>query len=153
MKECNHCHNILSLSDYFRNKTQKDGLQRYCKSCGRGMRIKCYETTRARVRIKMKEDRDKMNDSWWERKVHYYKWKNKEDIDYKEVKRIFEEQDRKCFYCHFLLETSDQVHLEHYYPKNNSKIVIACPDCNRLKWKKNGDEFKVFLKEYISRFL
>ena len=106
----------------------------------------------ARRKVKRDSDQKELNNAWWERKVHYYKWKLKSNTDYREVITIFNNQNKKCFYCNLELRTAEQIHLEHYYPKSDKKIVISCPDCNRLKWRKNGDEFIAFLKEYISRF-
>ena len=33
MKTCGKCHNDLPLSEYYKNKSQSDGLQRFCKAC------------------------------------------------------------------------------------------------------------------------
>ena len=59
--------------------------------------------------------------------------------------------NEKCFYCKTDVISSN-LHVDHFYPQKEDKLVIACQDCNRLKWQRNGKEFMDFLKNYISRF-
>jgi 5-methylcytosine-specific restriction endonuclease McrA len=86
-----------------------------------------------------------MNDSYWKRISKRHK------LPYELIKTLYVNQEKKCFYCKVKMDGSN-LHIDHYYPKDISKIVLSCPDCNRLKWQKTGDEFITFIATYISRF-
>lgn len=153
MKICNHCKKELSIDNYHHDYSQKDTYSKTCKQCRKTWRdAKGLEHQRKVNRIREKRDREEMNDKYWKKMVRFHNWraKNKE-LDYLKIKTIFQGQKEKCFFCGVKLN-SDNLNLEHYYPKRSDKIVISCCDCNRLKWQRNGDDFKNFLKEYISRF-
>lgn len=63
-----------------------------------------------------------------------------------------------CHYCHkFLLST--ETHIDHLTPKSRGglhsieNLVVTCADCNLLKHTRTEKEFKVFLGEYLKRFI
>ena len=64
-----------------------------------------------------------------------------------------------CEYCKVGLNTYE-VWLDHKVPlsrggspDNPLNWAISCKDCNLLKGTKTLDEFKLFMKEYIKRFV
>ncbi len=149
-KQCSQCKEELSLDNFYKDSTHKDGLTNVCKKC---WNKKTIENRKKRgrehenlvVRIKEEFNRQQLNDQHWKKICKFH------NLDYREIKKLYKEQNGKCYYCTTNL-TGYNIHIEHYYPKRNDKIVLACCDCNRLKWQRTGDEFIVFLKEYISRF-
>lgn len=145
-KWCSGCEKLLTLESYHHSYTRKDGYLTRCKSCQRKYRIDNRLRLNEQRKLLERQDRIERNDRYWKKTAKYH------HLNWKEIKEIFSRQGKKCFYCKISLETGN-LHLEHYYPKRKDKIVIACADCNRLKWRRDGDEFQVFLKEYISRFL
>lgn len=83
---------------------------------------------------------------------HWNKLAYNHNLKGMDLQKQFIEQDKKCFYCKIDIDNKNLPSVEHYTPKSNIKIVISCKDCNRLKWDRNGDDFLIFIKEYISRF-
>ena len=151
MKKCSKCQRELPLGLFYKNTRAAgrpvygDGLQGICKSCVKLRRQSRGDWVNVTNRKRRSYNVQVMNQTYWNNKCKEHK------LDGKEVRGIFESQNRKCFYCDIELNGKNS-HIEHYYPKKNDKIVIACVDCNHLKWMRNGDEFIEFLKEYISRF-
>ena len=112
-----------------------------------------------------KERYQKYKEAWNKRNREYYK-KNKKvanlyywkllakhhELKGEDLQEQYIRQEEKCFYCKVQLDDKNEPCVEHYYPKNNSRIVISFKHCNRLKWDMTGDEFLIFVREYISRF-
>jgi len=145
-KKCTMCKMMFPLTSFYRDKYKKDGYKSYCKTCdGSFQRNLDKEFLNNRVRKRLKENRIEMNDSYWKRIARRHKTCSEL------LKSIYVEQNKKCFYCKIDI-TSSILHVDHFYPQKSDKLVIACQDCNRLKWQRNGNEFMNFLKNYISRF-
>lgn len=140
------CKMMLPLTSFYRDKYKKDGYKVYCKTCdGSFQRNLDKEFLNKRVRKRLKENRSQMNDSYWKRigRRHKASWEL--------LRSLYIEQDKNCFYCKTPV-TNENLHVDHFYPQKSDKLVIACEDCNRLKWQRNGEEFMSFLKNYIARF-
>jgi RNase P subunit RPR2 len=145
------CDRDLPLNSFHVDSSRKDKLRIYCIPCAKIKRVNYRDTANRATVIREKRDRDAMNDRWWRKKVRYHRWNGTLDLDFVQVKAIFDKQDKRCLYCKIIL-IGENLCIEHFYPQRKDKIVIACNDCNRLKWRRSGDEFIEFLKEYISRF-
>jgi hypothetical protein len=150
-RECFKCHNILESDSFYKNngKWAQDklkGLTRWCKDCMRKQRLKRGVDHENEVsRIRDAKHRDAMDEQYWKKlsKFHH--------LNYLKVIEQFNKQNKLCYYCKVPV-TGKNLNIDHYYPRKDDKIVIACVECNRLKWNTNGDEFIVFLREYVSRF-
>ena len=145
-KLCCMCKKNRRLTSFFRDKSKKDGFKVYCKDCDNSFKRRIdkeFRNERSRKRLAI--NRNQMNDSYWKR------ISRRHCLPYELLKSIYRDQLEKCFYC-FIYINSSNLHIDHYFPQSDLKIVIACEDCNRLKWQRNGDEFIFFLKSYISRF-
>lgn len=63
-----------------------------------------------------------------------------------------------CYYCKLSI-TKEEAEIEHTIPLSRggeheiSNITMCCKDCNRLKGTRTEEEFKVFLNEYVNRFI
>ena len=71
-KRCPKCERVLPLSEFSRNKSQKDGLQIYCKQCHKAMRHESYVKHRgerlknaAEYRANNKETIAQKNAEWY----------------------------------------------------------------------------------------
>lgn len=146
MKYCTGCDKTLPVSYFHMNRSTKDGLGSQCKECRKTFRNANKPRYNEVRRLAEVRDREEMNDRFWKKTSKYH------HLDWITVRQIYSDQNKKCFYCKIEIKAGN-LHLEHYYPKRTDRIVIACADCNRLKWQRNGDEFIEFLKEYTSRFL
>lgn len=146
-KQCSMCKKTLNINNFYRDKSRKSGYKSYCKTCDNGFKRNLdKDFLSARIRKRHAINRSEMNDSYWKRISRRHNLSN--DL----LKSIYFHQNKKCFYCNILIDSSN-LHVDHYYPQMNTKIVMSCADCNRLKWQKDGDEFILFLKTYILRFL
>lgn len=56
MKRCSHCGEELPESEFYRNKTRRDGLDSYCKYCRKENSMKYTEAGQERHAKRMKED-------------------------------------------------------------------------------------------------
>lgn len=151
-KQCNRCGKTLPVSSFHKDMSQKDNLMRACKECLKISRSKRRIKENAWARRMEAKNRDEMNDQFFKKAVKWHRQNYRYNITVEKIRNMLKRQSGRCFYCKVIL-TGQNIHIEHYYPKKNTRIVLACADCNRLKWSKDGDEFIVFLKEYISRFL
>ena len=55
MKRCSHCIGILSLENFGKNKSQKDGLDYVCKNCIKEYRKKYYWKNINKIKERVKE--------------------------------------------------------------------------------------------------
>lgn len=68
---------------------------------------------------------------------------------------IFDAQGGNCHYCPTEL-TPDNTSVDHATPlcrdgeHHPDNFRIACNDCNHLKWKRTEEEFRIFLRKYVS---
>ncbi len=140
------CKMVFPLTSFYRDKYKKDGYKVYCKTCdGSFHRNLDKDFLNNRLRKRRELNRAEMNESYWKRigRRHNASWQL--------LKSLYEEQEKKCFYCKDSVDYKN-LHIDHFYPQKSDKLVIACQDCNRLKWQRNGEEFMSFIKIYISRF-
>ena len=150
-RECFKCHQVLPFTAFFKDngpwmKDKRKGLTQWCKKCIREQRLKRgREHENAVSRARDARHREAMSDQYWKKIAKFH------HLPYERVKNLWDEQKGKCYYCHIALN-GNNLNIEHYYPRDPIKIVLSCVDCNTLKWDKDGDEFIVFLKEYVSRF-
>lgn len=49
MKSCNKCNEVKPLNEFYKNKNEKDGLQRACIECGKKRKKEYYATPRAKA--------------------------------------------------------------------------------------------------------
>ena len=149
MKRCNKCNLEKPLSRFYKDKGTKDGFSYPCKECDNKRRNVSYSkylgAYRERHRNWSRKNKEKLNIFYWNKRGSNY------HVSGKYLQNIFLKQGELCYYCKVGLRDSN-FHIEHTTPQDNSKIVISCPDCNRLKWTRNEKEFREFLKKYILRF-
>jgi len=149
MRKCYICKTSKNISEFYRDKYSKNGFAFRCKDCDKVIHREYYKKNKKVISERIQKWRLKNenegNHHFWNRIAGRY------GINGIDLQSQFLSQGSKCYYCNIKLKFKD-VRVEHYYPKDKKRIVIACDDCNRLKWTRDGDEFKNFLKQYISRF-
>jgi len=83
--------------------------------------------------------------------VQYWKWRAKainerfaEHVDYSELKYLYENSDKTCYYCgHNIVDSFEFDHkISRYNGGKNeiNNIVICCRNCNIKKGKRNYNE-------------
>lgn len=70
MKTCIRCKRILPLSEFGKNKTKKDGLQSFCRSCQAKARKKHYDKNKKKVMERTKARRKEAVEFIWNVKVN-----------------------------------------------------------------------------------
>ena len=143
-KWCCGCERFKLKTSFHKNKTRKDGLADWCKSC-----VKNFEKSFVRKRKLLKKSKL----SWWIRKVNRPMYKGLS------AEILFNQYqiNSNCYYCGVCLKNID-IHFDHKIPSSkngkteNKNIALCCKDCNSLKSNRTEQEFKSFLIEYFSRF-
>jgi len=130
-KTCTKCKKIKFLSEFWKNKTGKDGLFTHCKSCMSAVNIKATKKYR--------------NKKPWKARLVLYNKRHKSDLKEKDIINLFNKQDKTCALCGLELDSSwgtKDIHLDHIIPRcvggktEIENIQILCPMCNigKHKW-------------------
>lgn len=76
-KFCSMCKEEKSVSDFWRNRSHKDGLQRECRDCLREMQRKYKEENREKVLEMQRKYREENRDYYTSKSREYRRKKNK----------------------------------------------------------------------------
>ena len=165
MKEkiCLKCQTVKPLSDFYKDRTRKYGVQPACKLCSNVYRSNWSNKNRDQISISGKSYRDK---NPTKRKQSQSKWNKKNSIklaNYQNQRRtkiknngIFQITDKEfnklyqsnCFYCGI----KSKIEIDHVVPINKGgthsigNLVAACRSCNASKGSKLLIEWRIALK-------
>jgi hypothetical protein len=129
MKKCSKCKVEKPLYEFHRTKSNKDGLDYYCKQCKRNS----YFENREEILKKSKEryiyDKEKSYDRHLKRKYGI----GKEDVSEMIIK-----QDNKCALCNKKFTKTSMV--DHCHKTGRIRGLL-CRGCNgRLGWLENNKD-------------
>jgi len=172
MNICKDCNIEKPLRDFRKDKNYLLGIRNRCKSCRSILREERKEHINEQKRILYKnsltnEKRHELNIKAKELYTKnflnalYYNCKARKrthniecDISIKYLESLYNSQNKKCFYCNLILNTTignkscDQISLDR---KNSSKghvidnVVFTCLFCNYAKNISNIDHFRKFI--------
>lgn len=140
-KQCKQCKEVKPVADYYKNKTTKDGLQRYCKVC---------------CNINSKKFRENRPDYYWG-KDGYFTTRYKETIQY-QMEMSKANKSSKIY----MIETPDGIyigstkrftylrmntHMTDYLAGQRGNSKVKLPLLHASFNKHTIDEVKQFLKE------
>lgn len=127
-KKCSNCKNIKPLSEFHKNKSQKDGHQHYCKVCrGDSVRRKKYrDANKDKIAKWRKNDYEKNK----EKRLEYHSRYRKEN---KEKLKSYREKNKEKL----------KSYAKEYKTKNRSKINI--------KYNQRYDSDEMFKMQQLLR--
>src|SRR5258706_5541068 len=159
MKTCKECGETKPLNEFYRNKTQTDGVQTYCKICESAMEKDKYISNKVKIDERNKEwyyanksAKYKQQRAWnannKEKLIGY--WVNRRALkagaegyfNEKDIINLYNEQNGTCAYCRVNLSETGY-HIDHIQPLSKGgsnwpdNLALACPHCNLSK--KNKD--------------
>lgn len=130
-KECLHCHEIKSITEFYKCKTNKDGLKTICKFCSK----KKNREYNASI--------SKKNPSFWKDRMARYRKlfpeKNKNiylkynyGIELEEYNKLFELQKGSCLICGIHQSELDRpLCVDHNHDTNKVRGLL-CNSCNSI---------------------
>ena len=149
MKQCKTCGLEKPLVEFYKDRGTSDGYSYPCKMCDNKRRVTSYSKNILSYRQRHKNWHQKnaqaLNIFFWNKRGASH------GLHGTRLQQIFLRQKGGCYYCGLELESSI-LQIEHLTPGSSDGIAISCIDCNRLKWTRNEKEFRIFLKDFISRF-
>ena len=162
-KKCSNpeCQLEKPLSEFYKNKNKKGGLENRCKTCSNKLKVqyrienKIIISEKGKQYYKKHKDRiDKKNKKYYEteegreadrRKASRRQAlkKSTEDgtITKESLKKLRDKQNNKCYYCECELnfKSKNEVHLDHHIPLSKggihgiNNVVYLCKKCNLSK--------------------
>lgn len=148
---CSRCKSFVPLSGFgvhirrTRNRTSQ--LTEWCKECKRQYQI----GYRDRLEEVRQHHRTTGGLRFWGEKLRHIRT----GCSQAEIQQKYFE-DPRCYYCRVPL-TPTETHIDHMTPLSKGgaltidNLVIACGDCNRMKFTRTADEFFAFLQDYAIR--
>jgi len=136
-KICSYCKEKKNIDSFYKNKSQSDGCDYYCKKCkleqtSRSYKKNCLENPekmKARWRERSKEIRKTPKRRFWHSRDNAKRRGLKWDITYNKYKALI---SKKCTYCFSELDKTgiglDRINNNKGYLLNN--VTSCCGLCN-----------------------
>jgi hypothetical protein len=129
-KNCSKCKKELSLNNFYKDRSRKNGLDFKCKKCrriaDRNKRLKNLEL----YRLKDKENYKKYRDKIRKRKKEWYKKNKYKNIAHNEVRKALRKglikRKNKCERCD--RETAEAHHEDYSKPL---EVIWLCHYCHK----------------------
>jgi hypothetical protein len=150
-KICSKCKRELSITEFYKNKSRKDGLNFWCKKC----QLKCNnfyhqkhkekineykkeyrKEHKKEIKIFQKKYRQKHKDeSKRYREEHKeelkeYDLKRKYNISLKDYNFLLQKQNYKCAVCNKVFQNGKNTHIDHNH-KTGKIRGLLCGKCNK----------------------
>mgnify|MGYP003939491259 CR=1 FL=1 len=150
MKRCSKCGLIKSYSNFYVDKSRKDGLTYDCKECRKSHRRSYYMKTKNTKYMKeynkqyYKENKTKEHNRYLEKTY---------GITYKEKIRLLELQNYKCAICGKDLKTrGNDTNIDHNHDTGDVRGIL-CTRCNTLLgWANESIEILMRAVYYLKKY-
>ena len=162
-KRCSKCGKVKPVTEFYKNRTSKDGLRFWCKECCRQYDRESYKKNREKrlnyVKNYYKQHRE--NILRYNRERY---WKNREKILAEQRRKVlttsnnqFRELDKRPWtgYCELCGRSNiKQLSYHHWDDKNPSKGIWVCNSCHLMVTAYENGKF-AYLQKYLrlKRFL
>ena len=147
IKRCSYCKQIKAVSDFYKNRKNKDGFENSCKICrkisirkyqktekGRltnRKSVKKYRKTKKGKAYRKRHQQSKKGKDTQKRYIirHPERRKARNAVSYAiEVGKLFRPNILKCHYCP---EQAEQYHHPSYEPEDRLNIIPVCKICHK----------------------
>lgn len=128
-KICSRCKKDKPLSEFYKNKTHKDGYNTVCKRCYTEVEREHWklEKTKKTRKVWKLKNKDKMKDYFRKRE-----YKNKYGKTIEDWQVLFDEQKGCCVICgRHQSELKHRLHFDHDH-KTGKICGLLCKRCNLL---------------------
>lgn len=139
MKQCTECEQLKSLSEFNKDRTQKDGIRCICKECGK----KYHEKNKIKIHKQQKEyyqihkteilERQKKHNKTEKgksanlrKRLRYYY-----DITLEQYDKMVENQNGVCAICGDINKNGDRLVVDHDHETGEIRNLL-CHRCNLL---------------------
>lgn len=136
MKVCPRCGQSLPASEFTRNRTRKDGLSCYCRTCGKAYDRERYAEDPERVLVVQRKWRKKNHQhvrhysrQWWKQNpdaLRQYRY----GITPEEYHQMHSSQKGCCAICELPESEVGKLHVDHDH-ENGVVRGLLCGKCNR----------------------
>jgi hypothetical protein len=127
MKRCHKCKEFKDETEFYKDRTTKDGLKNKCKECsGNG-----YKIYREKFPEKVKEDYKKWALNNKEKRKEYNKRHSLKQygITIEDYNNMLKEQDFKCAICKEEIKNVTQFDVDHCHLTGIVRGIL-CSNCN-----------------------
>lgn len=141
MKNCSYCKKEKSLEEFHREKSKKDGLASYCKSCNKLKNIENYNNFLIRKR----------QYSTKRKHAAEYAIIRKYGVTRSEYLNMLNKQNNTCFICN-KPSIKKNLCIDHDH-KTNKVRGLLCNNCNSgLGFFKDNIEVLLKATEYLKKY-
>lgn len=158
VKRCSQCKQIKPLSDFYKNKAQKDGHRSYCKKCHIIFNRRYNKTEKCKA-AKRKYNQSKKGQIYFKQYYEQYKQSENGKIVRRRNVRNYRIRHPECVIAHHAVEYAVRIgkllppgkfkcsycpqqaneyhHHLGYEPKHYLDVIPICRKCHRKLRKKN----------------
>lgn len=145
-KKCSNCNVNKNIKEFSKDKSKKDGLNNWCKSCEKEYSKKYRENT--------KEERKEYNKNYGQTingKYNDYKHSaQKRNIKFNlTIEQFISFWQKQCFYCGSEIKTIGLDRINNNIGYELTNCCACCERCNRAKLCMSIDEWENYLKNLL----
>ena len=140
--ECGKCHEIKKVSEFYKSKSAKDGVNTTCKECNDKRCAEYYKQNVDKIKEQQTEYRKQNADKIKEQQVEYYK-QNVDKIKEQKAEYYKQNADKKKEYnSEYYKQNADKIKEQRaeYYKQNADKIKERKAEYR----KQNADKIKEY---------
>ncbi len=143
--ECSKCHEVKSVSEFYKDKSQKDGVKTMCKDCKKQYQKQNYKQNADKIKEYKKEYRKQNIDKIKEHDKQYYKQNKDKRREYNAEWRK-QNADKLAEYRK---QNADKIKEQHaeYYQQNKDKLA----ECRKQRYNSKVEQSLAEVKAYIEQ--